>query len=194
MIKIGITGSIASGKTTVSKIISSGRGPLFVADQVVKKLYKKNNFKRNVSKKLKFRMKYDFKNKIKEKILQKKINLRKLEKIIHPLVRKEMLIFSKKNKTKKFLFFEIPLLIENKLSKYFDVIIFVRSNKQIRLKRYVSKGGNVKIFSLLDNHQIKDTKKMKFCDFIVVNNKSLSVLKKKLLNIINLYERNFSRH
>ena len=43
MIKIGITGSLASGKTTASQILSYGRGPLFSADQVVKKLYK-NNF------------------------------------------------------------------------------------------------------------------------------------------------------
>ena len=51
MIKIGITGSIASGKTTASKIISSGNGPLFSADNVVKKLYVKNSFKKLVSKK-----------------------------------------------------------------------------------------------------------------------------------------------
>ena len=41
MIKIGITGSIASGKTTASKIISNKKGPLFSADKVVKELYKK---------------------------------------------------------------------------------------------------------------------------------------------------------
>ena len=46
MIKIGITGSIASGKTTASKILSYKRGPLFSADKVVKNLYKNNNFKR----------------------------------------------------------------------------------------------------------------------------------------------------
>ena len=46
MIKIGITGSVASGKTTASKIISSRRGPLFSADRVVKKLYTQNNFKK----------------------------------------------------------------------------------------------------------------------------------------------------
>ena len=46
MIKIGITGSIASGKTTVSKILSLKSGPLFSADQVVKKLYKNTNFQR----------------------------------------------------------------------------------------------------------------------------------------------------
>ena len=43
MVKIGITGSIASGKTTVSKLISKGRGPLFNADRIVQKLYKKRS-------------------------------------------------------------------------------------------------------------------------------------------------------
>ena len=67
MKKIGITGSLASGKTTASKLISNKRGPLFSADQVVKKLYKKKNFKSLISKKLKI----DKKN-IK-KILRRKI-------------------------------------------------------------------------------------------------------------------------
>ena len=44
--KVGITGSLASGKTTASKILSEGRGPLFSADVVVKKLYAKNSFKK----------------------------------------------------------------------------------------------------------------------------------------------------
>ena len=51
MIKIGITGSLASGKTTASQILSYRRGPLFSADKIVKKLYKDENFKRLLSKK-----------------------------------------------------------------------------------------------------------------------------------------------
>ena len=46
MIRIGLTGSIASGKTTASKIISKNRGPLFSADYVVKKLYSQKNSKK----------------------------------------------------------------------------------------------------------------------------------------------------
>ncbi len=45
MIKIGITGSIASGKTTASKIIALKRGPIFSADKVVSSLYKKKNLR-----------------------------------------------------------------------------------------------------------------------------------------------------
>ena len=188
MIKIGLTGSIASGKTTASKIISSKKGPLFSADQVVKKLYTKNSFKKLVAKKLNFELSSKFKERIKFKILRNKDNLKKLEKIIHPLVRREMFLFLKKNKKRKYLFFEIPLLIESKLTKFFDTIIFIKAKRSLRLKRYKLKGGNIKLFLMLNKKQLKDAKKMKFCDHIVVNNKSLSILKKQLYNIINLYE------
>ena len=188
MIRVGLTGSIASGKTTASKIISKKRGPLFSADYVVKKLYSQKKFKKVLAKKLKLKSSSNFKKTIKNLILKKRGTLKELEKIIHPMVRREMLIFLRKNKKKKLLFLEIPLLIESKLTKYFDVIIFIKSSKKLRLKRFKSKKGNAKLFSLLDNHQLKDTKKMKFCDHIVVNNKSLNLLKKNLLNIIQLHE------
>ena len=188
MMIIGLTGSLASGKTTASKIIANKRGPLFSADKIVKKLYNQRKFKRILAKKLNFRFDKDFKKNLKNKIIKRKEILRKLEKIIHPMVRKEMFVFLKKNTKKKFLFLEIPLLIESKLTQYFDVIIFIKSNKNLRLKRFMLRGGSSHLFSLLDNHQIKDSKKMKFCDHIVVNNKSLSILKKKLSNIIYSYE------
>ena len=79
MIKIGLTGSIASGKTTASKIISRRRGPLFSADDVVKKLYKNTNFKKVVVKKLKIKSRSDFKRKIKNIIFSKQGTLKKLE-------------------------------------------------------------------------------------------------------------------
>ena len=50
MRKIGITGSLASGKTSASKILSHNRGPLFSADKEVLKLYKRKAFKRLISK------------------------------------------------------------------------------------------------------------------------------------------------
>ena len=52
MIKIGITGSLASGKTTASKILSYKRGPLFSADIAVKELYKNKRFTFLISQKL----------------------------------------------------------------------------------------------------------------------------------------------
>jgi dephospho-CoA kinase len=188
MIKIGITGSISSGKTTASMFLSNKRGPVFNADKIVQKLYRKKNFKKLLANKFNLPLSSKFKEKLKDKVVSKKSNLNKLSKIIHPKVRKEMFIFLKKNKNKKLLFVEVPLLIENKLAKYFDKIIFIKSSKSLRLRRYKKKGGNKKLFELLDSKQIKDVKKMIFCDYVVVNNASLFVLKKKLLNIIKNYE------
>ena len=96
--------------------------------------------------------------------------------------------FTLSNRNKKLLFFEIPLLIESKLMSYFDIIIFIKAKKDIRLKRFKSKGGQTKLFNVLNKKQIPDLKKTKFCDYIVVNEKNLNILKKKLLDIIKLYE------
>ncbi len=96
MRKIGITGSIASGKTTASKILSLKRGPLFSADAVVKELYKKRFFQNLVSKKINISSTVNIKKNLKKKILNDKSNISKLEKIIHPIVRKEMVRFIKK--------------------------------------------------------------------------------------------------
>jgi dephospho-CoA kinase len=188
MIKIGVTGSIASGKTTASKLLSKKRGRLFSADKIVKELYKKKSFKSLVAKKLGLSLKTDFKKRLVLQILQKKTTLKKLEKIIHPLVRREMFLFLRKNKSSKILFFEIPLLVESKLMGYFDTVIFIKAKKRLRLVRYNNKYGNPKLFFRLDQQQIKDSKKAKLCDHIVVNNGTLKVLKKKLFNIIKLYD------
>ena len=96
--------------------------------------------------------------------------------------------FVKKNKQKKLLFFEIPLLIESKLMDYFNAIIFIKSKKSFRIKRFKAKGGNEKLFKVLNSKQLSDKKKLRYCDHLVVNEKNKSILKKQLLNIIKLYE------
>ena len=96
--------------------------------------------------------------------------------------------FTTQNKNKKLVFYEIPLLIESKLMKHFNVVVFIKAKKQLRLKRFKFKGGDKKLFNLLNNKQMNDEKKIKFCDHIVVNEKNLNILKRKLLVIINKYE------
>ena len=188
MKKIGITGSLASGKTTASKILSFKKGPLFSADKIVKKLYKNKNFKKVLIRKLKIKNNSNLKKVLRKKILSDRSYLIKLEKIIHPLVRLQMKNFLKRNKRKKFVFFEIPLLIESKLTKKFDIIIYIRTKKSLRLRRFQSKGGSRRLFDVLDKKQMSDQKKMKFCDHVVVNNKNLAILKRDLLYILSKYE------
>ncbi len=71
---------------------------------------------------------------------------------------------------------------------YFNVVIFIKARKQLRLKRFLSKSGNKQLFNLLNNKQMNDKKKIKYCDYVVVNQKNLNILKKNLLDIIKKYE------
>ena len=184
MIKIGITGSLASGKSTVAKMISSRKYPVYNADKVVKKIYKTNVFKTKVFKKFKLKNKKNIKNKIKKIISSDKKYLKDLEKIIHPLVRKQIIKFIKKNRGKKFLIFEIPLLIESKQMQSYDKIIFVNSRIDLRLKRYLKRGNNKRFFNLLNKRQLSPANKIKYCDHVINNNGSLKLLKRNIKNIM----------
>ncbi len=189
MIKIGITGSLSSGKTTASKILSKNRGPLFNADTAVQELYQNKRFRSLISKRLGIEDNNQIKKSVKRLVLANKNELKKLEKIIHPLVRKKMREFTLKNKYKKFLFYEIPLLIESKLMKFCNIIIFIKSKKKLRLKRFKQKKkGNKKFFNFLNNKQLSEKKKIKFCDHVVVNERNFKILKKNLSLIMDKYE------
>ena len=180
MIKIGITGSLSSGKSTVAKLMSKGKYPVFNADSTVANLYKKKYFIKKIKRKFNIKNSKNIKKEIKNLVKKNKKNIRKLESMIHPLVRKEMraLMLSKKNK--KVLIFDIPLLVESKLMKYFDVIVFVGARRNLRLKRYLRKKGNKKIFTILDKRQISPNKKIKISDYVIYNNGSLKVLKNNI--------------
>ncbi len=187
MKRIGITGSLASGKSSASKFLRK-KGPVFSADTVVKQLYAQNKFKRYITKKFKIGNNSNIKILIKKEILKDKNFFKKLEKIIHPLVRKEMMNFTKKHKNKKFIFFEIPLLIESRLMKNFDVIFFIKAKRSLRLKRFKKKGGDKSFFNLINRKQLNDKKKAKYCDHVIVNEKNLNIFKKNLFDILKKYE------
>jgi len=90
---IGITGSVASGKTTVAHLIAGKKYPLFSANMVVSRLYKKKKFIKILVKIFKLNSKKKIKDQIKLILKKNKINLYKLESIIHPYVRKEIKTF-----------------------------------------------------------------------------------------------------
>jgi len=183
---IGVTGSIASGKTTVACLMAGKKYPLFSADMVVTSLYKKKSFIKILVKKFNLRSKKKIKCQIKLILKRNKNNLNKLESIIHPLVRKEMKIFLRKKN--RILILEIPLLIENRLNKYFDKLIFVGANKKLRLKRYLKRNSDKKTFNLLNKRQLSSAVKKKICDYTIDNNYSLIILKKNVKNFIKQHE------
>ena len=69
--------------------------------------------------------------------------------------------------------------------KYFDIIIFVAAKKNLRLKRYLHKKGNKKIFTILNKRQIVPSKKIKISDHVIYNNGSLKNLKNKVKILMN---------
>ncbi len=94
----------------------------------------------------------------------------------------------KTKKKQKILIFDIPLLIENKLMKNFDIIVFVGAKRSLRLRRYLKKGGDKKIFTILDKRQMSPMKKIKISDYVIYNNSSLKMLKKKTNIFMKKYE------
>jgi dephospho-CoA kinase len=183
---IGITGSIASGKSTVAKLIAKKKYPLFSADKIVLDLYKNNRFIKLLAIKFKLSEKKKIKNQIRLLVKRNNKKLKVLENIIHPIVRRKMTVFLKKKN--KILVLEIPLLIENKLNRNFDKIIFIDAKKKLRLKRYLKKNSEKKIFEILNKKQLSPNIKKKACDVVINNNYSLAILKKNVKKFMEIYE------
>ena len=170
MIRIGILGEIGSGKSYVA---SNFGYPVFNADYEVAKLYKQN---KNVYNKLKKKLpKYIHsfpieKIEISNAILANRINLKKIIKIVHFEIRKKLNVFLKKNKNKKIVILDIPLLLENKINKKKDILVYVQSNKSLILQRLKKrKNFNNKLLKKFKNIQYSSVYKKKKSHFIIKN-------------------------
>ena len=129
MIRIGILGDIGSGKSYVANNFGY---PVFNADHEVSKLYKQDKkIYKKLNKKLpKYISSFPIdKNEITRAILSNKINLKKIINIVHLEIRKALKLFLKKNKNKKIVILDIPLLLENKINNQNDILVFVDSKK-----------------------------------------------------------------
>ena len=189
MIKIGILGDIGSGKSYVAKQFGC---PVFDADAEVTKIYKKN---KNCFNKLKNKLpKYIYSFPIKKKeigkaIIENQNNLKKIIKIVHPIVRTNMNKFIKKNKKKKMVVLDIPLLLENKINKKNYILVFVDSKKKEIQKRLKKRANyNSVILNKLKKIQLPLEIKKKKSKFLIKNNfkssyvrKNVKVLKSKIL-------------
>ena len=189
MIRIGILGDIGSGKSYVSKKFGY---PVFDADKEVNKLYLKN---KKVFKKLKKILPNYIKffpidkNQIIKAILANEKNLKKIIKVIHLEVKKKLNIFLKKNSRKKIVILDIPLLLENKLDKKKDFLVFVQSKKFHVLKELKKrKNFNIRIIKKFKKIQLSLDYKKKKSHFIIKNNftpfsvkKSVKLILKEIL-------------
>ena len=185
MIKIGILGDIGSGKSYVAKNFGY---PVFSADEEVGKLYKRNKRIFIKLKKVLPKFIYSFpinKNEIINAIFANKINLKKITKIIHSEIRKEMNKFLKKHINKKIVILDIPLLLENKINKKGDILIFVKSKKKDILRRLKKRNNfNYELLKKFKKIQFSLDYKVKKSNFIIKNNFTKKSVNEGIKNIL----------
>ena len=185
MIKIGILGDIGSGKSYVAKNFGY---PIFNADAEVGKLYRKDRKIFNKLKKVLPKYIHSFpinKNEICNAILANKHNLKKIIAIVHLEIRKKMNIFLKKNRNKKIIILDIPLLLENKINEKNDILVFVQSKKSEIYKRLQKrKNFNLSLFKRFKEIQLPLEYKRKKSQFVLNNNFTNNTLKKDIKLIL----------
>lgn len=185
MIRLAVVGDIGSGKSHIAKQFGY---PVFSADLEVNKLYKKN---KKCFKKLKkvlpnhissFPVK---KNELSNAIVSNQKNLKKIIKIIHPEIRKKMNNFIKKNRKQKLVVLDIPLLMENKINKKSDIIIFIDAKKKEINKRLIKRPNfNQKIVKKLKKLQLPIEVKKRKSNFIIKNNFKINFAKKNAKKVL----------
>ncbi len=186
MIKIGILGDIGSGKSYVAKNFGY---PVFNADFEVSKIYKKDKKIFYKLKKILPKYFYSFpleKSKVSDAILGNRKNLKKIVKIVHLEIRKKMNIFLKKHNNKKIVILDIPLLLENKINKKKDVLVFVESKKLDILQMLKKRDNfNKKLYEKFKSIQFSSEYKKKKSHFVIKNDFTKKSVKKAVKYILN---------
>ena len=185
MIRIAVVGDIGSGKSYIANLFGY---PVFNADLEVAKIYKTNKscftrLKKNLPKY--FSVFPANKIQIIKAIENSEKNLKKITKIIHPKIRKKLSIFLKKNKNRKAVVLDIPLLLENKLNHKNDIIVFIQSKKGDIIKKLKKRDNfNLNLYNQFKKKQLPLSYKKKKSNHIIKNNftnKPVKISIKKIL-------------
>ena len=188
MIRIGIIGDIGSGKSYVANNFGY---PVFNADKEVSELYKKNKkIFRGLNKLIpKYIVSFPIdKREVSNAILANRINLKKIVEVVHKEIRKKMKLFLIKNKKRKIIILDIPLLLENKINNKKDILIYVDAKKSKLNKKLKNRPNfNRKLFNKFKKIQLPIDYKKRKAHFIIKNDftkKSVKVGINKILNQI----------
>ena len=188
MVRVGILGSVGSGKTFVANIFKELSFNIFSADNEVANIYKNNKI---VNKKIAkfFKLKL-YKGKINKQDLRDSLkkNPKKfkfLNKTIHPIVRKRLAIFLSRFKKNKLVVLDIPLLVENKMLNFVDILVLVKTRSNSFLSRIKKRKNLDKQFlNILRKQQASEKIKESYADFIIYNS-SKNKVKLQVKNIID---------
>lgn len=187
---LGITGSIAMGKTTVAEMFNENRVPAFNADRAVHFLFQN-------SKRLRGALAAEFpgvvnneqidREKLSNLVFGKPDRLARLELIIHPFVFREVHKFLKSHRAQKspLVVLEIPLLFETKAEDICDGVLVVTAPEEVQTKRMMARANfSEKNFQDRLARQMPDPEKRKRADFIIDTGISLEKTRSQVKKLI----------
>jgi dephospho-CoA kinase len=196
MLKIGLTGGIGSGKTTVARVFETIGISVFNADNEAKKTYSDPNVRKQITKLFGENI-YLNQSEIDKKLLASKIFsdknlLSKVNEIIHPAVEKRFTAWISQQKS-PYIIHEAAILFESGFDKLMDKNILVVAPQEIKLQRITErdKSSRQQILQRIQN-QFSDEKLMQYADFIIDNDNKKALIPQilkiheKILNEINL--------
>ncbi len=180
-INIGLTGKISSGKSTALDLYKELGAATLSSDEIVKKLYEKEEVATLIEKTLKIKF---ASNKVDKGVLRNHLILnpkdkRKLEKIVHPIVEKEIINFlDKENNPIRVV--EVPLLFESKMDHYFDTIVVIDIDKKIQEERLYKRDKNSALYLEEINKTNKIDENKNKATYLIMNNNDLASFKKDI--------------
>ena len=187
---LGLTGSIAMGKTTVSNMFRDLGVPVWCADNAVEKLYQKDGAAtKMISKEYPDVITENGVDKKKLRNLIHKDNsiLKNIEAIVHPLLQNSKIKFLKTNKHSYLVVYDIPLLFEKGLEIDFDAVLVVTASTLTQRNRVLSrKNITDKDFQLIKRNQLGEEEKIKKADFVINTDRSLT---ETMQDVVQIYEK-----
>ena len=181
--KIAITGNIGSGKSEAIKFLSLIGHRCISSDQIIKTLYQNDQSRNYILKRIGVTNK-NYREEIIKRLVDPLFN-KNLKKVIYPLLYARKKIIAPKFHQYTPVFYEVPLLFEEKLSRDFDYTIFISSTPTKRKRRVLSRGASVNYFNLMNRKQIKENVKENLSDFVIYNNGSILNLRLNIVKLLN---------
>lgn len=177
MLKIAIVGNIASGKTTVEKIIESKGFKVFDTDKIAHKILESSN---EVIKEFGTNNRKE----IAQIVFSDSDKLKKLESIIHPLVKIELEKIFASNEN--IVFVSVPQLFESGFDSLFDKIIYITADESIRKERLIKRNSLTPKEALTRIKAQNENNKKEKSDFIIENNSDITNLENRVNDILSI--------
>lgn len=188
MKNIAITGSFASGKSFVLSCAKDLGYKVFSCDDFIHDAYEDINLQNLVINQIEGLDVFD-KKKLSKIIYDNPEAKKKLESIIHPIVRSGIKNFEEENKDQKIIFTEVPLLFESNFDKHFACSVCVYCSEETRLQRAKKRGiDDISLYNKIKSAQLSQEEKKRRSDFSINSDNNPKNIEESLKDIIREVE------